>query len=79
MRGTKLGAAAMLAGAAILSGSATATAAPGPSGPAQDVTRLVGGTVAPLAEGNTICPAPWAGSGDLYQKSTACSTGPITG
>lgn len=79
MRGSRLGAVAVLAGAAaILSGGATAVAAPGPSGAAQDVTGLVGGTVVPLAEGNTICPAPLAhggNSGGLYQKSAACSAG----
>ena len=94
MHGTKLGAAALLAGAVILCGSTTATAAPLPIDAASSgfgidaaapvlsgvTTQLVGSVGAPLAVVNTVCPAPWANQGvDIYQNYLACVTSPVSG
>ncbi|MEV6793184.1 hypothetical protein AB0M87_14525 [Streptomyces sp. NPDC051320] len=74
MRGTRLGAAALLAGAAILCGATTATADPGPIDVAQDspLTEIVGTTAGTLADDSAPCAAPWADQGFDGDVSYAC-------
>ncbi|MEV6795031.1 hypothetical protein AB0M87_24265 [Streptomyces sp. NPDC051320] len=75
MRGTRLGAAALLSGAAILCGATTATADPGQTDFAQDnpVTRLVGTVRGPLANSPAPCAAPYVGHRILLGDRGGCT------
>ncbi|GAA1093184.1 hypothetical protein [Kitasatospora arboriphila] len=90
MRGTKLGAAALLAGAAILCSGTAAAAAPvpiaEPSGFGQiaapvlgGAEALVGSVSAPLVNLNIPCPAPWQQGGVSGSAYNACNVVPIGG
>ncbi|MEV8568120.1 hypothetical protein AB0436_21505 [Streptomyces sp. NPDC051322] len=74
MRGTSLGAAALLSGAAILCGAATAMADPGQTDVAQDnpVTRLLGTVRGPMADTSAPCAAPYANHDILLGDRGGC-------
>ncbi|MEU5251892.1 hypothetical protein [Streptomyces longwoodensis] len=91
MRGTKLGAVTLLAGAAMLGGGTTATAAPQPADAAtsglagmaapvvgEPVAEAVGAVGEPLVEALVPCPAPWAGPGiDISEQYLSCVSGAL--
>ncbi|WP_405934066.1 hypothetical protein OG495_03220 [Streptomyces longwoodensis] len=88
MRGTKLGAVTLLAGAAMLGGGTTATAAPQPADAATSglagiaapvVGEPVAGAVGAVGEPLVPCPAPWAGPGvNISEQYLTCVSGALT-